>query len=284
MYQIDTRSSGKSPFFRLLFLFLPILVNSTSVSGLICSPNKLKRYKDIVQKVNVVGFEDNRVKLTDYAKNNNLDINLFSGVGILGCGNDTKSFKPIDGGTASLVGCQNVIATAGHIFFDKNCSPKRYKFCRLYFKRNGQEKNIPIDLKSLKTGDCNVNDTDNDWAVLNLNQMASSNYHAFDLPTEAFKIDFVTNLVQVSGWSTDFNNNGEDPRYASECSGGSMYYAESFAHQCDTGRGSSGAPMFKKEEVGKKIFAIHTGSDEDYNYATPVRGQLLNALKTACGK
>lgn len=268
----------------IVFIGLSLGYSATPAWALVCKPPPLDNFRKLVQKTAVSGWKDDRVGLKALAKKYGLSENVFSGVGVFGCGRDTKNFKPTVGGTGSLVGCQNVVVTARHLLFDKNCRPLNHKFCRLFLKDNGQEKALPVDMKNVTTGECQPGKDANDWAVVKLQKDAPSMFPSFDLPSTDFTVDSRTRLVQVSGWSEDFTENGKYPPFGSECVGGGKAVDGSFIHQCDTGGGSSGAPMFKQEEIGRTISAVHTGSVANVNFAVPVVGELLTALKKACGK
>jgi hypothetical protein len=238
----------------------------------------LENQANLLHKVAIIGRESRKeIPASLQSK--------FAATGTLTCGSKTA--------TAQITGTKNVITTAGHTFFNKNCEPVfRGNECKFELLRGGRLQEYPVDIGSLKTGSCPHRDRREDWAVLKLSA-PMADVTPYEIPDRDDLLVEGEQIMQVTGYSSNFSRRGEYPKAMESCRARKIYTVSTspILHDCDTGSGSSGSAQFVVRDK-KMIFAAMNVSevklnpeggpfDEErlHNTSTPVSGAFLQAIR-----
>lgn len=264
-----------------LLLFILIAHPLALWANINCGSSKLKNYMAIVEKVALLGAE-NRMTFADYARLKNLDEKdvreLFSATGILKCDKG--------GGTVQVTQSQSVVTTAGHIFFDNECKPRPFTYCKVYMYGAKGFESIDLDLSSLKTGECDKWAHTNDWAVLKTKTPIPKKFRAYKVDPNVQPLTSKDEITIVAGFAKNFEINGQFPPNVAECKSLGRNINGLIDFDCDTGKGASGSAIFRRNETGKFLSAIVSSENElsAQNSATQIEGDFLKAIMDAAGE
>jgi hypothetical protein len=226
----------------------------------------------------VIIEKDNRQTLPEYAKSNDVnpsEINKkFSPTGLFSCEGKWA--------TAQLTGANNVVTTASHVFYTRQC--KRYKFVKhCFFRPLNSARRYRVDLSSLLYG-CNPDSRDNDWAVAKLVGRVE-NASFYNIPSPNIVIPEGQKVTQISYLHKNFKRKGKYPPTVQDCAI-RMEKRSWYLHDCDSGSGSSGSAQL----IENTIIGINTAesaterdgstfSNTHWNLAIPLRGEFLNSIR-----
>ncbi len=160
---------------------------------------------------------------------------------------------------------------------------------------NGRFTEYPLKMDALKTGGrCPLDKGLTDWAVLKL-ETAVPGITPYEVPDEDNLLKAGEQIMQVSGYATNFMVSGAYPKSMESCLADQidLTHTDPIKHTCDTGKGSSGSAQFVVRSK-KMIFAAMNisqqkdfpdgsdyNADSAFNTSTPVSGNFLSAIREA---
>ena len=273
----------------------------------------LDNYRDIVHQVAVVDEEDRRTE-SKYAAENRMTLQqvkkTFAPTGKIFCNGQPA-------GSAQVTYKNNVISTAGHVFFDpESCrQTNRPESCEFRTEVNGRAfvsgfKNV---VKNGIQSACPNPEAKNDWAVLRLETPLPSQVEPYGISDQIMREGEA--VVMAAGRSDDFyifntrTGQRDYPKHLGNCGiqnvyGGSRPFQ--FGSNCDTGGGASGGSILRMENGRPLLVGIMTRNDETAEqrtastagnrpavnrgqykslswgtYGVPITGDLLTAIRRA---
>lgn len=276
---------------KIIFLiFIELFFELTANAILPVAPCNRTSFKEIRQLTNYFGSRDPRRTVNQYAAEKGLSVaqveKQFSATGKITC-------PGAESGTAQLVGRNNLITTAGHIFYDRNCHPANLNLC--YFQTVfGKKVKVKIKPSTAKIASClglSPNSKD-DWAILELEKPIKS-ATPYLVPTAPVSFTPGDRITEVSGQSDNFPHKAPN---IGECSvravGLSSYPNIPYVTDCSNGNGSSGSAQLVQREAGWELQAVDVlhnqrardGSDYDlsqsfFTASAPVAGEFYTTLK-----
>lgn len=202
----------------------------------------------------------------------------FEATGILNCGGSI--------GSAQLSGAADVITTASHAFWGKNCEPWLSEgLC--FFETAGQK--VMVDMTSVR-GSCPYPDMRKDWAVVKLKK-AIKDVQPYAIPDQDWYLDEGRNITQVSAANKSNFKNRSQEKTVQDCRVRNVFKKGVVAatHDCDTDKYTSGASQLDAETY--MLVGIHVGGQNlkngdyqlphNYNALVPLNGEFLSELRRA---
>ena len=270
----------------ILFLVFSFQTNAINIPN--CSKSQLRPFEDLVEHVHIVGSDD-RMTFDEYAQQKKLPkrevYERFAATGIVNC-NDGEF-------TAQVTGSPSVITTAGHGFFDADCSPKTFEACSFFlFGGKSGFVEYPIDMSSIRTGGCPKGNLDRDWMVAKLEKPTS--VRPYKVPNKGIAEPGL-NVIQASSLADNLKPTVKSPRHLSECQirEPSERYTSVYKTDCDTGLGSSGSAQLTETADGLYMAALNVATKKgakdgdgydratSHNYSIALQGDFLAAIQAA---
>jgi hypothetical protein len=234
---------------------------------------------------------DPRQTFAQYAKSTGQTLasvkQQFSATGMLRCFDNAG--RPQGEITAQVVGRQDLIAGAAHVFFNNDCTPREVRRCEFHLLSQPRRifKIDTIVIKACVKGHINSLD---DWFVAKLN--APTPATPYLVPYGAILPRVGDQLVQVAAKAD--NGFPHTPNIVA-CSVQSVdYRLMPYLSDCSTGEGTSGAAQLQPSATLKNRWVLnaivsaesHTGHDGGefnvhgggYTTGAPVNGEFWQAL------
>lgn len=166
-------------------------------------------------------------------------------------GNSTYS------GTGFLIG-PNTVATSSHVIYDKNKYGGYLSNVKVSFEEKNQTDSNKIAYATYMHGfAADVNDKNNDWAIIELNKPLGEMFGYFGYTTACNK-----------GASVSMTGFPYDRSMMTTCNGQiDSIENNTLWHNCDSMNGSSGSPLYRSDLC---VVGIHKGENGNMNFATKI--------------
>ena len=238
-------------------------------------------------QIALITAEDNRMTVAEYAKENHIDPTevgaAYEATGLLTC--DKYAV------TANIVGDSHVLVTAGHAFFNEDCSERKVSQC-FFSLKFGDTKKYLVDSTSLISGLCRKDvpnsspvkpntDLHEDWASIRLKESAPVKPYSF--PAADLKITPNTPVRMVSAMQGNFRV--KRVKTVQECMIRDMErnIFVSLETDCNEGPFASGAAQFAldSDPLGRNLIAINLGDQVNLKEGSGYNPDFLYAKSIA---
>jgi aerobic-type carbon monoxide dehydrogenase small subunit (CoxS/CutS family) len=282
-----------------LILILAPIYGAARTEDCHIKANSNAHHSDLIQAATIVGADDRKTE-DEYAQSSGSALDrvnqAFAASGILNCGGFEQ--------TAQITGKNNVITTAGHMFFDDNCNARANSdVSQCFFRGSGaaNEKLYYVDASTLKAGTCQKGGHIEDWAVMKLTE-AVEGVEPYRVPSNKVRFREGDTILNVSSFAVNFKGGNQEQANLNVCSIKAVFpdrYTP-LKTDCDTGPGASGSAQFilgsggvSLEPANLILSAINVAESKDhsdgadyndksqYNVSVPVAGKFYDALKAA---